>query len=78
MTRMTEATATATTLDEGLVIECPCQGPHDEDCIVGFVMDREALGPGAGLVFDAEEARALRALRAGGLLPNGVRLEVAG
>lgn len=69
MTRMTEG---------DLIIECPCQGSHDEDCIVGFVTDREALGPGAGLVFDAEEARALRALRAGGLLPAAVRLEAAG
>lgn len=65
------------TPEEDLFIECSCGDVHDDDCIVGFVLDRVGLTVGA-VVFDAEEARALRALRAGGLLPKTVRLEVAG
>ena len=76
---------TMTRINDGeLIIECACPAAdpqaeaHLEDCLVGAVMDRIAVGPGAGVVFDAEEARALRALRAGGLLPGGGRLGVAG
>lgn len=51
---------------------CPDRGARAscEGCIVSFLIERP---PGA-LVFDVEEARALRALRDGGLLP-GIRLD---
>ncbi len=52
------------------VIDCDaCIMQHTstcDDCIVTFVMNRE---PGDAVVFDVEEARAVRALRAGGLVP---------
>jgi hypothetical protein len=38
-----------------------------DDCVVSFIVSRE---PGDALVIDAGEARALRALEAGGLLPR--------
>jgi hypothetical protein len=38
-----------------------------EDCLVSFVLDRE---PDDAVVIDAEEARAVRMLARGGLLPR--------
>jgi hypothetical protein len=38
-----------------------------DDCIVSFIVGRE---PGDALVIDAEEARALRSLSDGGLVPR--------
>lgn len=58
---------------ENLVLDCKDCPRRDsvecEDCLVSYVLD---CPPGA-VVFDADEERALRTLRDGGLLP-GVRL----
>jgi hypothetical protein len=38
-----------------------------DDCVVSFILRRE---PGEAVVIDAEEERALRTLRDGGLVPE--------
>jgi Zn-finger protein len=56
---------------KGLVISCDdCAMQHTqacEDCVVSFILNRE---PGDAVVFDAEEARALRMLTRVGLVPR--------
>ncbi len=48
--------------------ECAMRGTSAcDDCIVSFIVNRE---PGDAVVVDAEEARALRSLSAGGLVPR--------
>jgi hypothetical protein len=52
--------------------ECTRKGTSAcRGCLVSFVLDRE---PGDAVIFDAEEARALRVLARAGLLP-GSRFE---
>lgn len=46
---------------------------HGEDCLVAFIIGLDAAEP-APILFDDVEARAVRALRDGGLLPAGLRL----
>ena len=49
---------------------CPKRADGEcDDCIVSYLLDR----PEGAVIFDAEEERALRSLREGGLLP-GVRI----
>ncbi len=56
---------TSRTIDCG---DCVMAGTHAcDDCVVSFILRRE---PGEALVVDAEEERALRALQAGGLVPQ--------
>lgn len=46
--------------------ECAMQGTsHCDDCVVTFILEKED----GAVVVNAEEARALRALGEGGLLP---------
>jgi len=56
---------------EPLSIDCGdcvmAQTSACDDCIVSFIVGRE---PGDALVIDAEEARALRSLSDGGLVPR--------
>ncbi len=48
--------------------ECVMQGTDTcEDCVVTFLLDRD---PGAAVVIDAEEARAVRMLGRAGLVPQ--------
>lgn len=48
--------------------ECVMRGTSAcDDCVVTFIVNRE---PGDALVVDADEARALRALGDGGLVPQ--------
>jgi hypothetical protein len=48
--------------------ECVMAGTTTcDDCVVRFILRRE---PGAALVIDAEEERALRTLQHGGLVPE--------
>lgn len=53
-----------------LIIDCDgCALRHSaacDDCIVSFLCD----GPGDAVAVDADEARALRLLAAGGLVPR--------
>ena len=57
-------------MDESLTIDCEgCRGRHlnaCRDCVVSFILGRE---PDDALIIDADEARAMRALGRGGLLP---------
>ena len=56
---------------EALRIDCDeCVMQHTSacaDCVVSFIVDRE---PGAAIVFDVAEARALRNLSSAGLVPG--------
>jgi hypothetical protein len=57
-------------MDETLRIDCDgCRGRALDacgDCVVSFILGRE---PDDALIFDAEEARAMRALGRVGLVP---------
>lgn len=47
---------------------------HRDDCLVALLEDIDTEQRGAPIVFDDSEVRALRALRAGGLLPSSTIL----
>lgn len=55
--------------DAGLVIDCNACAMRDtdacRDCVVSYLLDR----PEGGVVFDAAEERAIRAMGRAGLLP---------
>ena len=57
--------------DVAITIECDRCTRQDtaacRGCLVSFVLDRE---PGDAVIFDADEARALRVLAAAGLVPE--------
>lgn len=59
------------TRNEALTIDCDTCVMHDthacDDCVVSFIIRRE---PGDAIVIDVDEARALRALAHGGLVPE--------
>jgi hypothetical protein len=63
--------------DVAVTIDCDACTLKDSDacsgCLVSFVLDRE---PGDAVIFDAAEARAVRLLARGGLVP-GSRFEAA-
>jgi hypothetical protein len=63
--------------DGGLTISCDECSLRDtaacRGCLVSFVLDRS---PGDAVVFDAEEARAIRVLHRAGLVPRS-RFEAA-
>ncbi|MCZ7531483.1 MAG: hypothetical protein M5U31_14810 [Acidimicrobiia bacterium] len=55
---------------------CVMQGTSAcDDCLVRFVVNRE---PGEAVVFDAAEARGLRALSSAGMLPELRYFDAAG
>jgi hypothetical protein len=64
---------------EPLTIDCDrCTMQHTDacgDCVVSFVLDRDADD---ALVIDADEARAMRLLQHAGLVPNLLFRERAG
>ena len=65
------ATTTPDAASAGITIECDRCTRQDTSacrgCLVSFVLDRE---PGDAVIFDADEARALRVLADAGLVPE--------
>jgi hypothetical protein len=57
--------------DNSVTIDCDACALKDTSachgCLVSFVLDRD---PGDAIIFDAAEARAVRLLSRGGLLPD--------
>lgn len=57
--------------ESALTIDCDACALKDtaacRGCLVSFVLDRD---PGDAVIFDADEARAVRLLSRGGLLPD--------